>query len=243
KYWMRIAGRVADGAAALMRPAGEHFCRRGFLAKWALMCGAIALAATTSGCWMAAGPAISAVAGLTRAASAEISRSAESARENEALEKTEMCDWSGRQMPLLIELRTDKLGTTIYRPFEIGAPEISPELMALKNEEGTAGGWKLAGNFVTMNFQPSLSSMLVPSTVTYLAYAPADPGSPVEGAELGALKDWGSNFGTFKWKGRVYRYAATHKLPCFPQPGSGKSAAAISKPAIAERANNLSGAH
>jgi hypothetical protein len=77
------------------------------------------------------------------------------------------------------------------------------------------GGWRLAANFTTMNFQPPLQNVLVLSSVTYLAYAPAEARDPSEHAQLDALnQSFGPTTGTFDWNGRSYRYTAVHQLPC-----------------------------
>jgi hypothetical protein len=66
----------------------------------------------------------------------------------------------GRQLPPLIELRTDKLGTTLYRPFTPlyrpftpNSPRSDPRVAVVVNQTQDRG-WKLAGNLITINFNP-----------------------------------------------------------------------------------------
>ncbi len=130
----------------------------------------------------------------------------------------EICDTGGRQLPPLIELRTDKLGTTLYRPMTPIGPQSDPHVTAIVSQSEN-NGWRLAGNFTTMNFQPPLQNELVPRSITYLAYAPTEVRNPTEHAEVDALnQNFGQNTGTFDWNGRTYRYAAVHQLPCGSSP-------------------------
>ena len=124
----------------------------------------------------------------------------------------------GRQLPPLIELKTDKLGTTLYRPLAPNGLQSDPQVVAVVNH-AESGGWKLAGNFTRMNFKPPLQNVLVPRSITYLAYAPAEVRNPAEHAAVDAFsRNFGADTGTFDWKGRVYRYAAVHQLPCATPP-------------------------
>ncbi len=153
---------------------------------------------------------------LVRAAGSGVASSAKSARTTDDTDDTEICDMDGRQLPPLIKLKTDKLGTTLYRPVTPSSLRSDPRLTAIMNQSGN-GGWRLAGNFTTMNFKPPLQNVLVPRSITYLAYAPAEVRNPAEHAEVDALnQNFGPNTGTFDWNGRAYRYAAVHQLPCAP---------------------------
>jgi hypothetical protein len=155
---------------------------------------------------------------LVRAAGGGVASATKSARTTDGAQDVELCDMGGRQLPPLIELRTDKLGTTLYRPFTPNGPHSDPRVAAVVNREQDRR-WKLAGNFTTMNFKPPLQNVLVARSVTYLAYAPAEARDPVEHAEVDALnQNFGPQTGTFDWNGRVYRYAAVHQLPCGSSP-------------------------
>jgi len=146
---------------------------------------------------------------LVRAAGSGVASSAKSARKNDVGQDAEICDMGGRQPPPLIELRTDKLGTTRYRPMTPRGPQSDPQVTAIMSQSGN-GGWRLAANFTTMNFQPPLQNVLVLSSVTYLAYAPAEARDPSEHAQLDALnQSFGPTTGTFDWNGRSYRYTAS----------------------------------
>jgi hypothetical protein len=195
-----------------------HSGKRGFhggllVTKVALFCGLAALATSTSGCFMAAFALAPVAVQLVRAAGSGISSAARSPGKTEA-EDSEICDMGGRPLPPLIELRTDKLGTTLYRPFAPNGLQSDPRVVAVVNRSGRSG-WNLAGNFSRMNFKPPLKNVLVPRSVTYLAYAPAEARNPAEHMQVEALnQNFGQNTGTFDWNGRGYRYAAVHELPC-----------------------------
>jgi len=81
----------------------------------------------------------------------------------------------------------------------------------------------------TMNFQPPLQHLLVPSSVTYLAYAPAEVRDPTEHAQVDALnQSFGPTTGTFDWNGRSYLYTAVHQLPCASAPAQDNRMQALS---------------
>jgi hypothetical protein len=186
--------------------------------KLALFCGVTALAIGSGGCFMAAMAVAPMAIQLVRAAGSGITSNARSGRKNDVAQDAEICDMGGRQLPPLIELRTDKLGTTLYRPMTPRAPQSDPHVTAVINQSGN-GGWRMAGNFTTMNFQPPLQHLLVPSSVTYLAYAPAEVRDPTEHAQVDALnQSFGPTTGTFDWNGRSYLYTAVHQLPCASAP-------------------------
>ncbi len=188
------------------------------VATTALFCGLTALATSTGGCFMAAFAVAPIAMQLVRAAGSGIASSTKSARKTNVAQDDEICDMGGRQLPPLIELRTDKLGTTLYRPMTPGRPQSDPQVTAIVNQSGNSG-WRLAGNFTTMNFQPPLQRALIPSSITYLAYAPAEVRDPSEQAKAEALnQDFGPSTGTFDWNGRSYRYTVVHQLPCASAP-------------------------
>jgi hypothetical protein len=179
-----------------------------------LYCGLTALAIGTGGCFMAAMAVAPMAMQLVRAAGSGVASGTRSAQKANVTQEAETCSMGDRPLPPLIELRTDKLGTTLYRPMTPGRPQSDPQVTAIVNQTGN-GRWRVAGNFTTMNFQPPLQRVLVPSSTTYLAYAPAEARDLSEQAQIGALsQDFGSNTGTFDWNGRSFRYTAVHQLPC-----------------------------
>jgi hypothetical protein len=194
------------------------FHSRSLVIKVAVFCGLTALPTGTGGCFMAAMAVAPMAIQLVRAAGSGMTSSARSARKNDVSQDAEICDMGGRQLPPLIELRTDKLGTTLYRPMTLRGLQSDPQVAAIMSQSGN-GGWRMAGNFTTMNFQPPLQHVLVPSSVTYLAYAPAEVRDSVEHAQVDALnQSFGPATGTFDWNGRSYRYTAVHQLPCASPP-------------------------
>jgi hypothetical protein len=165
--------------------------------------------AMTSGCFAAAAPMALNVA---RAVVSGISSSARAAKSNQVGQNTELCDMGERPLPRLIELRTDKLGTTMYRPLNLGG-SMTPQRAV--GQIGGLGAWRDLGDLAGMNFQPSLQSQLAPSSVIFLAYAPAQAHDSAEQSQLDALNhDFGPTSGIFDWDNRLFLYSAVHQLPC-----------------------------
>jgi hypothetical protein len=198
------------------------------VAMAAVFCVLTALAISTGGCFMAVFAVAPVAMQLVRAAGSGVASSTRSARKTEVAQDDEICDMGGRQLPRLIEFRTDKLGTTLYRPMAPRSPQSDPQVTAIMNQTGNVG-WRLAGNFTTMNFHPPLQRVLVPSSITYLAYAPAEVRDPSEHAQADALNQvFGPSTGTFDWNGRPYRYTAVHQLPCASAPAQDNRMQALS---------------
>jgi hypothetical protein len=175
--------------------------RRSALMQLALMCGGLTLA--TWGCGF-----------LSLVFKGE---------DQQTLQETEVCDdlSSGlaAEVPLVVELRTDKAGTTRYRDLSLGGTEVDPQWVPIPNQHADAAGWVQAGNFAKMDFQPPLQRALTPDSVIYIVYAPADARDATEQGQLNALNSaFGLEFGSFHWKGRMYCYSAMHKLPCRQAP-------------------------
>lgn len=165
----------------------------------------------TFGCLAAAAPLAS---GILRAAASGISSSARADKNNQAAQNAEPCDMGERPLPRLIELKTDNLGTTMYRPLNPGGPAIDPQLQHSVGQIGDPGAWRDMGDLAGAHFQPSLQSKLTPGSVIFLAYAPIQVRDPSEQSQLDALNhDFGTS-GIFDWDNRVFLYSAVHQLPC-----------------------------
>ena len=176
-----------------------------------LALGLLALA-MTSGCFAAAAPVALSVA---RAVVSGVSSSARAAKNNQVARDTEPCDMGKRPLPRLIELRTDKLGTTMYRRLNLGGPMIDPPMQEASGQIGDLGAWRDMGDLAGMHFQPPLQSQLAPNSVLFLAYAPMQVDDPTEQSQLDALNhDFGPTSGIFDWDNRVFLYSAVHQLPC-----------------------------
>jgi hypothetical protein len=181
--------------------------------KRALLALSLLTLAMTSGCLPMAAPMALNVA---KAVVSGISSSARAAKNNQVAQDqlardTEPCDMGERPLPRLIELRTDQLGTTMYRPLNLGGPMVDPQAQ----QSGGLGAWRDLGDLAGMHFQPALQSQLAPSSVTFLAYAPTQAHNPVEQRQLDALNhDFGPTSGIFDWDNRVFLYSAVHQLPC-----------------------------
>jgi hypothetical protein len=192
----------------------------GFLqaAKRAMLVLCLLALAMTSGCFAAAVPV---AAGIARAAVSGISSSARAAKNSQVAQDqlahdTEPCDIGERPLPRLIELRTDKLGTTMYRPLKLGGTTIDPRPQQQAIDQvGGMGAWRDMGDLAGMHFQPPLQSQLAPSSVIFIAYAPMQVHDPAEQSQLDALNhDFGPASGIFGWDNRIFLYSAVHQLPC-----------------------------
>jgi hypothetical protein len=175
--------------------------RRSAMMRLALICGGLALA--TWGCGFA-----------------DMVFNGEN---SQTMHEANVCDDLGAEysskIPLLVELRTDKAGSTRYRALSLGGTEMDPQWVPIPNHHADATGWLQAGNFTKMDFQPPLQAALTPSSSTYVTYAPADARDETEQGQLNTLNlAFGPESGTFHWNGRVYRYSALQKLPCHPPP-------------------------
>lgn len=177
--------------------------------------GLLALA-MTSGCAAMAAPMALNVA---KAVVSGISSSGRAAKNNQVAQDelardTEPCAMGERPLPQLIELRTDNLGTTMYRPLNLGGPMVDPQAQAV-GQIGHLGAWRAMGDLAGMNFQPPLQSQLAPSSVIFLAFAPVQVRDPTEQSQLDALHhDFGPTSGILDWDNRVFLYSALHQLPC-----------------------------
>jgi hypothetical protein len=202
--------------------------RGSLLIKGALFCGLTALAIDTGGCFMAAMAVAPMAIQLVRAAGSGAASHSRSTLKTDLPQDAESCDTGGRPLPPLIELRTDKLGTTLYRPMIPAPPPSDSQVTAVMNQMGNSR-WRLAANFTTMNFQPPLQRVLLPSSTTYLAYAPVEARDPSEHAQIDALnQSFGPGTGTFDWNGRSFRYSAVHQLPCARPPAQSGRIPALS---------------
>lgn len=118
---------------------------------------------------------------------------------------------------MLVEFRTDKNDVSRYRNLRLGSSEVDPQWVPTRDAKADASGWVQTRNFTTMGFQPPLERALAPDSVTFVAYAPADPRDDAEQSQLHVLDSvFGPEIGTFRWEGRVFRYSAIHNLPCGP---------------------------
>lgn len=122
--------------------------------------------------------------------------------DQQTLQETEVCDdlSSGlaAEVPLVVELRTDQAGTTRYRDLSLGGTEVDLQWVPIPNQHADAAGWVQAGNFTKMDFQPPLQRALMPDSVIYIVYAPADARDAAEQGQLNALNSaFGPSLGAF----------------------------------------------
>ena len=152
---------------------------------------------------------------VARAVVSGISSSARAGKNNQVAQDTEPCAMGERPLPQLIELKTDKLGATMYRPINQSGPMIDSQAQQAVGKVGDLGAWRPMEDLASMHFQPPLQSHLAPSSVIFLAYAPIRVHDPAEQSQLDALnRDFGPTSGIFDWDSRVFLYSAVHQLPC-----------------------------
>lgn len=172
--------------------------------------GLLALA-MTSGCFeMAVPPALN----LARAALSGISSPVHAAKNNQVVQHMEPCDMGALLLPGLIELRTDRLGKTMYRTLKPSGPTIDLQAQQAVGQIGGPGEWRAMAELSGMHFQPPLQSQLVPSSIIFLAYAPAQVHDPAERSQFDALSNEFAPIGTFDSDNRLYFYSVVHQLPC-----------------------------
>jgi hypothetical protein len=154
-------------------------------------------------------------AGLLKAAEPKSSDDgAQDSAENE-----ERCDELELQVPGTIEFRLADQNPSAWRQLQLGGSSDSPQWQALASEQSDAAGWRPLSKLENMSFAPPLEQVLKAGKRNYLAYAPAEPRSPVERDQLVALTaDFGVGIGTVRWNGRTYQYTLVNRLPCFPGP-------------------------
>jgi hypothetical protein len=188
---------------------------------------AIALLAgstVVTGCWMAAiqfAPlAIKAVeavgSGATNLASnAAAARAGQ--RGDDEVDRQERCDELEDAAPSVIEFRRAEANASAqWRELRLDHSAGDPTWIAAI-VPGSGTEWRPTENLPTMKFVPPLARALKPGIPDYLAYAPAEPLTPLEDDQLSSMTvEFGAGTGTFQWNGRVYQYAVADKLPCFP---------------------------
>jgi hypothetical protein len=197
-------------------PGGGFF----WAIKTAVLTSGMLALTMTSGCFAMAAPMVLDVA---RAAVSGISPSGHTTKNNDQIEQnTELCDMGGRDLPRLIELRTDNLGTTTYRTLNPGGPVTQSQLQQGGGNRGGSDEWRAMGDLAGMHFQPPIQkSQLAPGSVIFLAYAQSQVHDPVEQRQFDALShDFGPVLGTLDWDNRVFLYSALHRLPCESPPAA-----------------------
>ena len=163
-----------------------------------LICGALAL--TASGCWygVALQYAPAALQTVVSAASVAVGASKSSTVET----------------PGVIELRTDSAGAPEYRELRIDCTPSLARWTPVVDRDTAADGWRPAENFLHMNFTPPLPAAFSENKIVYLAYAPAESGSPEDHQQLAMFnQSFGAPVGTFDWNGHLYQYSLPQVLP------------------------------
>src|SRR5215472_8261640 len=135
----------------------------------------------------------------------------------DAAENEERCDELQLEVPGTIEFQVANNSPTAWRELQLGGSTDAPQWQAVAGEQSDAAGWRPLANLHRMRFAPPLQQALRNGKRNYLAYAPAEPRTPIEQDQLVALTaDFGAGQGTFQWNGRAYQYTLVNGLPCFP---------------------------
>ncbi len=188
------------------------------------------LAATTSGCMLAAVPlAIEAAEGvgsvmvngtIAAVSSAHQGPSSQPDTDHPGEDKSareDRCSELAMDAPNVIELHKDGAGKPEYRELHLSDSLSHPQWQAIVDQETNIQGWRPAVNFLQMEFTPPLGP-LPDNGSDYIAYrAPqSGPGPDIEFVPLSV--NFTKTQGTFRWNGELYHYALSRALPCFPPP-------------------------
>jgi hypothetical protein len=137
----------------------------------------------------------------------------------DAAEEEERCDELQLEAPGTIEFQVADNSPIAWRELRLGGSTGAPQLQAVAGVESDAAGWRPLANLHKISFSPPLQHALRNGKRNYLAYAPAEPRTPIERDQLVALAAaFGGGLGTFQWNGRAYQYTLVNRLPCFPGP-------------------------
>lgn len=118
------------------------------------------------------------------------------------------------ETPGVIELRTNSTGAPEYRELKVDFAMSEARWTPVVDRDTAADGWRPLENFTQMNFSPPLPTAFSESKIVYLAYAPADTGSPEDHEQLAKFnQSFGAPVGTFDWNGHLYQYSLPHVLP------------------------------
>jgi hypothetical protein len=174
---------------------------RANLARSGLALGAMMLAISVSGCWLAALQ----LAPVALQAAEDISIAALSWAE------TEKIPCAGA-----IELRKGADGSTEYRDLRIDVSFDRPQWVAVVDESDTSeDGWRPALNLPRMNFDPPVAGIPPQSGTTYLTYLAAESDSPsAQDRYLAFTKCFGEPVGSFTYESQAYRYSLPRTLDC-----------------------------
>jgi hypothetical protein len=183
--------------------------------------GAIALG--LAGCWAAAlqlAPLGISAAGAVGNGVMNMATNSKASKDlhpgEDEVDRHERCDTLNEIAPVVIELRrSDAAVAPQWRELQIASDSGEPRWAPAGGADG--GAWRPTANLLAMNFAPPLALPSESNRPTYLGYAPSEPVSVSEQDELsGLIANFGASVGTFQWNGRVYQYATTDRLPCFP---------------------------
>jgi hypothetical protein len=194
------------------------------------------LALGSSGCWLAAIQLAPVVLHVAEAAGSGMLNVAETAiigahnssskdpqdlhPGEDEVDRRDRCDKLTVETPGVIELRTNDSGAPEYRELALNVTFDHTDWMPLVDDETTPDGWRLAVNFLKMQFTPPLDANPPKDGNDYLAYATVEPKTAEEEDRLTNLAaNFSPPIGTFIWNERTFQYVASNSLPCFAAPG------------------------
>jgi hypothetical protein len=184
---------------------------------------AIVLAHVCLGCAAGAVGAVSTIAPMVAAGSAQVVSSGailkEGGGDTGATSKddnADKCDQLLRVPPGVEEVRKDKGGEIESRQWKVINTVGSPTWIVIHEKDGPEDAWRPKPGIVTLLFDPPLDDMLKTDEPQYLAYAPADVVNISDSEQFDSMTGaFGAGVGTFKWHNRPYTYVLVKQLPCF----------------------------
>lgn len=180
----------------------------------------IVLACVCSGCAVGALGAVSTVAPMVAAGSAQVpSILKEGGGDTGATSKddnSDTCDQLLRVPPGVEQVRKDKDGVIESRQWKVIDTVGSPSWIVIHTKDGPEDAWLPKPGIVNLSFNPPLGETLKPDEPQYLAYAPADVVQVSDSEQFDSMTSaFGAGMGTFKWHNRSYSYVLVKELPCF----------------------------
>jgi hypothetical protein len=182
----------------------------------------IAFACMCSGCAAGAVGAVTTVAPMVAAGSAQVIDSTAVMKDHEETgasskyDNADKCDQLLREPPGVEEVRKDKDGVIESRQWRVINTVGSPTWIVIHGKDGPEDAWQPKPGIVKLSFDPPLDEMLEAEEPQYLAYAPADVVNISDSEQFDSMTGaFGAGIGTFKWHNRPYSYVLVKQLPCF----------------------------
>jgi hypothetical protein len=126
------------------------------------------------------------------------------------------CDGLAGASPYVAELRTAGNGAIEIRQWAAKADSGKIHWTIIPDQSSSSDGWRPARDVSELHFTPPLATVLATEQGHYLVFTPAQASDATENEQMiGFISAFGPADGTFRWRGRVYEYAVSKRLPCF----------------------------